>query len=127
MTAASEVGKAHAVPRHSPCLVLIGVVMGVTVAKLDLGRVTMGVLGWIVFGLVVGIVAKLAVPGRDPGGLFLTMALGIVGALVGGYLGRILGLYGPDDPVGFLMALGGSILLLVLYRVLAGRPRPARM
>jgi uncharacterized membrane protein YeaQ/YmgE (transglycosylase-associated protein family) len=87
----------------------------------------MGVIGWIVFGLVVGIIAKLVVPGRDPGGLVLTMGLGIVGALVGGYLGRILGLYGPNDPVGFLMALGGAILLLVLYRVVAGRPRAARM
>ena len=87
----------------------------------------MGVLGWIVFGLVVGIIAKLVVPGRDPGGLFLTMGLGIVGALVGGYLGRILGLYGPNDPVGFLMALGGSILLLVVYRMMARGHRPARM
>lgn len=87
----------------------------------------MGVIGWIVFGLVVGIIAKLVVPGRDPGGLVLTMGLGIVGALVGGYLGRILGLYGPNDPVGFLMALGGAILLLVLYRVVSGRPRAARM
>jgi uncharacterized membrane protein YeaQ/YmgE (transglycosylase-associated protein family) len=87
----------------------------------------MGVLGWIAFGLVVGIIAKLVVPGRDPGGLFLTLVLGIVGALVGGYLGRILGLYGPNDPVGFLMALGGSILLLVLYRMVAGRPRTARL
>lgn len=87
----------------------------------------MGVIGWIVFGLVVGIIAKLVVPGRDPGGLVLTMGLGIVGALVGGYLGRILGLYGPNDPVGFLMALGGAILLLVLYRAVAGRPRAARM
>jgi uncharacterized membrane protein YeaQ/YmgE (transglycosylase-associated protein family) len=91
------------------------------------GRLAMGVLGWIVFGLVVGIVAKLVVPGRDPGGLFLTMVLGVVGALVGGYLGRLLGLYGPNDPVGFLLAVGGSILLLVLYRMVAGRPRPARM
>lgn len=87
----------------------------------------MGVLGWIVFGLVVGIIAKLVVPGRDPGGLVLTIVLGIVGALVGGYLGRILGLYGPNDPVGFLMALGGSILLLVLYRMMSGRPRTARL
>ena len=87
----------------------------------------MGVLGWIVFGLFVGIVAKLVMPGRDPGGLFLTMVLGVVGALVGGYLGRLLGLYGPNDPVGFLMAVCGSILLLVLYRMVDGRSRPARM
>ena len=87
----------------------------------------MGVVGWIVFGLVVGIVAKLIVPGRDPGGLFLTMVLGGVGALLGAYLGRILGLYGPNDSVGFFMAVAGSILLLVLYRMVGGGPRPARM
>lgn len=87
----------------------------------------MGILGWIVFGLVVGIVAKLAVPGRDPGGLFLTIVLGVVGSLLGGYMGRVLGLYGPNDTVGFLMAVGGSILLLVLHRRVAGQPRPARL
>ena len=87
----------------------------------------MGVIGWIVFGLVVGAIAKLLMPGRDPGGIFLTMVLGVVGALDGGYLGRLLGLYGPNDPVGFLMAVGGSIVLLVLYRMVAGRARPARM
>src|SRR5258706_11166244 len=104
--------------RHSPCLVL----MGVAVVKLDLWRIAMGVLGWIVFGLVVGIVAKLIVPGRDPGGLFLTMVLGGVGALIGAYLGRILGLYGPNDSVGFFMAVGRPLPLLVLYRFVGGGP-----
>ena len=85
----------------------------------------MGVIGWIVFGLIVGIVAKLLMPGRDPGGFIVTIVLGIVGALVGGYLGRAVGWYGPNDPVGFVMAVLGSIILLVAYRMIAGRARHA--
>jgi uncharacterized membrane protein YeaQ/YmgE (transglycosylase-associated protein family) len=74
------------------------------------------VLGWIVFGLVVGVVAKLLMPGRDPGGFVVTIFIGIVGALLGGFLGRVLGLYREGDPVGFVMAVLGSILLLWIYR-----------
>jgi uncharacterized membrane protein YeaQ/YmgE (transglycosylase-associated protein family) len=81
----------------------------------------MMVLGWILFGLLVGIVAKLLMPGRDPGGFIVTILLGIAGALVGGYLGRAVGWYREGDPVGFLMAVGGSIVLLLLYRMLARR------
>jgi len=62
-------------------------------------------------------------PGRDPGGFIVTILLGIVGALLGGFLGRAAGLYREGDPVGFIMAVLGSIVLLVLYRVVAGRPR----
>ena len=80
-----------------------------------------GVLGWIIFGLIVGVVAKLIMPGRDPGGFIVTILLGIAGALLGGWIGRALGLYGPEDAAGFLMALAGSILLLVLYRMFLGR------
>ena len=80
-----------------------------------------GVLGWIIFGLIVGAVAKLLMPGRDPGGFIVTMLLGIAGALVGGFLGRAAGWYGPNDPAGFLMSLFGAIVLLVLYRVIVGR------
>jgi uncharacterized membrane protein YeaQ/YmgE (transglycosylase-associated protein family) len=83
----------------------------------------MSVLGWILFGLIVGIVAKLVMPGRDPGGFIITILLGIVGALVGGFLGRAFGLYREGDPVGFVMAVVGSIVLLLLYRMVAGRPR----
>jgi uncharacterized membrane protein YeaQ/YmgE (transglycosylase-associated protein family) len=82
----------------------------------------MGVLGWIVFGLVVGVVAKFLMPGRDPGGFVITILLGIVGGLLGGYIGRALGWYGPNDPVGFLMAVVGAIILLVIYRMFAARP-----
>jgi uncharacterized membrane protein YeaQ/YmgE (transglycosylase-associated protein family) len=77
-----------------------------------------GVLGWILFGLIVGVIAKLLMPGRDPGGFIVTMALGIAGALLGGFLGRAVGWYGPNDGAGFLMSLLGAIVLLALYRML---------
>jgi uncharacterized membrane protein YeaQ/YmgE (transglycosylase-associated protein family) len=81
----------------------------------------MSILGWIFFGLIVGIVGKLLMPGRDPGGFIITILLGVAGALVGGFLGRMMGLYREGDPVGFIMAVLGSIILLVLYRAVAGR------
>ena len=81
----------------------------------------MQILGWIFFGLIVGIVAKLLMPGRDPGGFIITTLLGIAGALVGGFAGRALGWYGPDDAVGWLMSIAGAIVLLVLYRFAVGR------
>lgn len=81
----------------------------------------MHIIGWILFGLAVGIVAKLLLPGRDPGGFFITALLGIVGSLVGGFLGRLLGWYGDGDPVGFVMAVIGSIVLLAAYRLTMGR------
>jgi uncharacterized membrane protein YeaQ/YmgE (transglycosylase-associated protein family) len=81
----------------------------------------MFILGWIVFGLIVGIVGKLLMPGKDPGGFLATVAIGIIGALLGGFLGRLVGLYGQDDPVGFIMATIGAILFLWLYRVITRR------
>lgn len=81
----------------------------------------MSVLGWILFGLVVGIVARFLMPGRDPGGFVITIVLGIVGALLGGWLGRSVGWYQEGDPVGFLMAVLGAIVLLALYRLFARR------
>jgi uncharacterized membrane protein YeaQ/YmgE (transglycosylase-associated protein family) len=81
----------------------------------------MWILGWIFFGLIVGIVAKLLMPGRDPGGFIVTILLGIAGALVGGFLGRAIGLYGEGDPAGFLMSIVGAIVLLVIYRMAFGR------
>ncbi|ODS58579.1 MAG: transglycosylase [Acidobacteria bacterium SCN 69-37] len=80
-----------------------------------------GILGWIVFGLIVGVIAKLIMPGKDPGGMIVTVILGIAGAVVGGYLGRMLGWYGPDQAAGFIVATLGAILLLVVYRVVVGR------
>jgi uncharacterized membrane protein YeaQ/YmgE (transglycosylase-associated protein family) len=76
-----------------------------------------GLIGWIIFGLIVGVVAKLLMPGRDPGGFIVTMLLGIVGAVIGGYLGRASGMYQPDQPAGFFMALLGAVILLWIYRL----------
>jgi uncharacterized membrane protein YeaQ/YmgE (transglycosylase-associated protein family) len=78
-------------------------------------------LGWIFFGLFVGIIAKLLMPGRDPGGFIITILLGIAGAVLGGFLGRALGFYGPNQSAGFLMSVLGAILLLTLYRFLGRR------
>jgi uncharacterized membrane protein YeaQ/YmgE (transglycosylase-associated protein family) len=80
------------------------------------------IIGWILFGLIVGIIAKIVMPGRDPGGFIVTILIGIVGALIGGFIGRAVGLYGPEDGAGFFMALLGAIILLALYRLVA-RPR----
>jgi uncharacterized membrane protein YeaQ/YmgE (transglycosylase-associated protein family) len=80
-----------------------------------------GVIGWIVFGLIVGVLAKLLMPGRDPGGIIVTMLLGIAGAVVAGFLGRALGWYGANDGAGFLMSLVGAVLLLWIYRMAVGR------
>jgi uncharacterized membrane protein YeaQ/YmgE (transglycosylase-associated protein family) len=74
------------------------------------------ILGWVFFGFIVGVIAKLLMPGKDPGGLIVTVLLGIAGALVAGFLGRVFGLYGPADAAGYLMSIGGAILLLFIYR-----------
>ncbi len=79
-----------------------------------------GVLGWILFGLIVGVIAKLLMPGRDPGGFIVTVLLGIAGALVAGFLGRAIGLYGPNDGAGYIMSIIGAVLLLFAYRKVCG-------
>ncbi len=81
----------------------------------------MGVIGWIIFGLIVGAIAKLLMPGKDPGGFVVTILLGIVGALLGGFLGRALGWYREGEAAGFLMSLVGAIILLAIYRMAIGR------
>ena len=81
----------------------------------------MSIIGWILFGLVVGIVGKLLMPGRDPGGFIITILLGIAGALIGGFVGQSLGFYREGEPAGFIMAVLGSIVLLLLYRMFVGR------
>ena len=80
----------------------------------------MDILIWIVFGLVAGAIAKFIMPGKDPGGIFVTIALGIVGALLGGWIGRAMGLYRDGEPAGFVMAIIGAIILLVIYRFVVG-------
>lgn len=82
----------------------------------------MGILAWILFGLVVGIIAKLLMPGRDPGGFIITILLGIAGAVIGGFVGRAMGLYGPNQAAGWIVSILGAMLLLFLYRMVA-RPR----
>ena len=81
----------------------------------------MHIIGWIVFGLIVGALAKLLMPGRDPGGWIVTILLGIAGALVGGWLGHAVGWYKAGDSAGFLMSLVGALVLLGLYRLTLGR------
>jgi uncharacterized membrane protein YeaQ/YmgE (transglycosylase-associated protein family) len=77
---------------------------------------------WMMFlGLIVGALAKLIMPGRDPGGVIVTMLLGIAGALVAGFLGRLLGLYQAGQSAGFIMSTLGAILLLALYRLVKRR------
>ena len=76
----------------------------------------MHIIGWIVFGLAVGIVAKFLMPGRDPGGFVITAVLGIVGALVGGFVGRTLGWYWGWRPAWFVMAVIGSVMVLAVDR-----------
>src|SRR2546430_8326477 len=77
----------------------------------------MDILLWVVFGLVVGIVAKLIMPGADPGGIVVTIVLGIVGALLGGWIGRVMGLYHEGEAAGFIMAVIRAAIVLALHRL----------
>ena len=79
------------------------------------------VIASILSGIVIGALAKFVMPGRDPGGLVVTMLLGIAGALLGGFLGRSVGFYGPDQSAGWLMSILGAVVLLALYRMFVGR------
>jgi len=79
------------------------------------------ILGWILFGLIVGLVAKLVMPGHDPGGIVMTTGLGIVGAMLGGFVGRLLGFYKAGEGAGYIMATLGAVLILFVYRRMAVR------
>jgi uncharacterized membrane protein YeaQ/YmgE (transglycosylase-associated protein family) len=81
----------------------------------------MGILAWILFGLVIGVIAKLLMPGRDPGGFIVTILLGIAGALIGGFLGRAMGFYREGEGAGWLMSILGAVVLLALYRMMVRR------
>ena len=83
----------------------------------------MSILGWVLFGLIVGVLAKLLMPGKDPGGCIITIILGIAGALLGTWLGRILHLYGPNEQAGFIGAVIGAFVILLIYRLVLGRRR----
>ena len=82
-----------------------------------------GILGWIVIGLLAGGIAKLLMPGKDPGGCIVTILLGIAGALLAGFLGRAVGWYGSGDGAGFIAAVVGAFIILAIYRLIAGRRR----
>ena len=86
----------------------------------------MGIIAWIIFGLIAGVIAKFIMPGDDPGGFIITILLGIAGALLGGFIGSLLGLGGVDgfNFGSFLIAILGAILLLWIYRAMR-RPRAA--
>ncbi|MEU2393489.1 GlsB/YeaQ/YmgE family stress response membrane protein [Streptomyces sp. NPDC007369] len=85
----------------------------------------MGIIGWILLGLLAGIIAKFLMPGRDPGGIIVTILIGIAGALLGGWLGKVI--FGVESVDGFfelstwIAAIVGSLILLALYRLVAGR------
>jgi len=79
------------------------------------------ILGTLVIGLVVGAIAKFLMPGRDPGGCLVTILLGVAGAFVAGFLGRVVGWYQPGEPAGFIASIIGAMLLLLVYRLIRGR------
>jgi uncharacterized membrane protein YeaQ/YmgE (transglycosylase-associated protein family) len=81
----------------------------------------MNFLWMLIIGLIVGALAKFIMPGKDPGGIIVTILLGIAGAIVGGFIGRAIGLYEPGQPAGWFMSLIGAIILLAIYRVFVGR------
>jgi uncharacterized membrane protein YeaQ/YmgE (transglycosylase-associated protein family) len=86
--------------------------------KMDIGTI----LGWIIFGLIVGAIAKLLMPGRDPGGWIVTILLGIAGSFVGGFLAQAL-LDNPTKTVGWIGSVIGAMVLLLIYRLVVGRRR----
>jgi uncharacterized membrane protein YeaQ/YmgE (transglycosylase-associated protein family) len=81
----------------------------------------MSILWMLVIGLVVGALAKLIMPGKDPGGIIVTMLIGVAGALLAGFLGRAAGWYGPNEGAGFIASIIGAVILLAIYRVATGR------
>jgi len=83
----------------------------------------MNIIAMIVSGLIIGVIAKLLMPGRDPGGCIITILIGIAGTFLGGYLGQLLGLYKPGQPAGWIMSIVGALILLALYHFLFVRNR----
>lgn len=81
----------------------------------------MGIIWTIIIGLIVGVIAKFLMPGRDPGGFIITVLLGIVGSVLATYIGRAMGFYQLGESAGFIAAVLGAIVLLFLYRLVTGR------
>jgi uncharacterized membrane protein YeaQ/YmgE (transglycosylase-associated protein family) len=85
----------------------------------------MHIIWTLIVGIIVGALAKLIMPGKDPGGIIVTMLLGIAGAFVGSFVGRALGLYGTNEGAGWIMSILGAVVLLGIYRLVIGRRRYA--
>jgi uncharacterized membrane protein YeaQ/YmgE (transglycosylase-associated protein family) len=83
----------------------------------------MGIIGAIIIGLIVGVIAKLLMPGKDPGGFIVTVLLGVGGALLATFVGRALGFYAPDDAAGFIASVIGAVGILAIYRATIGPKR----
>ncbi|CAN5559287.1 GlsB/YeaQ/YmgE family stress response membrane protein [soil metagenome] len=81
----------------------------------------MSIIWTLIIGLVVGAIAKLLMPGRDPGGFIITILLGIAGAFIAGFLGRAMHWYTEGEPAGLIASVIGAIILLVIYRLIKGR------
>ena len=86
----------------------------------------MSIIGLIVSGLIIGVIAKLLMPGRDPGGFIITILLGIAGMFLGSYVGREVGFYKPGQPAGWIVSITGALVLLALYHLLFIRGRTHR-
>lgn len=84
----------------------------------------MGIITILLVGLIVGAIAKLLMPGRDPGGWIVTILLGIAGAFVGTWLGRVLGIYSRGQSAGWIASIIGAVILLLIYRAVARRRGP---
>ena len=82
---------------------------------------TYGILGWIVIGFLAGGIAKLLMPGKDPGGCLITILLGIAGALLAGFIGKSIGWYNENEAAGFIAAIVGAFIILFLYRIIMRR------
>ena len=82
-----------------------------------------GILGWIIIGGIAGGIAKLLMPGKDPGGCIITILLGIAGAFIAGWLGQAVGWYDAGEGAGFIAAIVGAFIILAIYRLVAGRRR----
>lgn len=80
-----------------------------------------GIIAWIVIGGLAGAIAKLLTPGRDPGGCIVTILLGVAGALLAGWLGHEIGWYRTGEGAGFIAAIVGAIIILLIYRLIASR------
>lgn len=78
----------------------------------------MHIIWMIIIGFIAGVIAKLLVPGRDPGGFIITTLLGIAGALLAGFLGRTMGWYGPNDSAGFIASIVGAVIILGIYHLI---------